>query len=151
MAFAASANPKQKPADDAYLITAGKVGQAQIGMTVDAFKQIYSEAKLVDLQKEGLFSPALAVGSRELVAEINKHRQNQWVITGIEIKDARYRTAKGISVGSTAVAVRSAYPSVKRLIGEGRIVLAEAALGLSFEVENDQPTAKVRSILVLSH
>jgi hypothetical protein len=150
LAFPASARPGQRPANDFYLISTGKAGQAQIGMTVDSFQQIYPEATLVDLQQEGMFSPALRVRSGELVADIDKNRQNQWVITRILVNDARYRTNKGISVGMTATAVRSAYPSVKRLTGEGRIVLSEPALGLSFEVENDQPTAKVLSILLLS-
>jgi hypothetical protein len=150
LAFPVSARPEQKPANDFYLISTGKAGQAQIGMTVDSFKQIYTEAKLVDLQQEGMFSPALEVRSGELVADIDKNRQNQWAITRIQINDARYRTAKGISVGMTATAVRSAYPSVKRLTGEGRVMLSEAALGLSFALQNDKPTAKVRSILLLS-
>jgi hypothetical protein len=100
-------------------------------MTVDSFKQIYPESTLVDLQQEGMFSPTLRVRSGELVADIDKNRQNEWVITSILVNDARYRTNKGISIGMRATAVRSAYPSVKRLTGEGRIVLSEAALGLS--------------------
>jgi len=93
---------------ESFLVAPGIAGPFENGMNVnDAYAiPVPGGFKLVDLQSEGNFTPALEIRtateqkSPTLVASI------WWVcsrfsIYGISVRDARYRTREGLGVGST--------------------------------------------------
>jgi hypothetical protein len=93
---------------DSFLVESGVAGPFENGMNVNDVYAISVPGgyKLVDLQSEGNFTPALqirlAVEQKEpaLVASI------YWIcsrfsVYGISVRDARYRTREGLGVGST--------------------------------------------------
>src|SRR6266496_2024815 len=87
-----------QPAVNAFLLSPGKVGAFQIGDSID---EVYGrvgrdQTKLVDLFKEGLFSPALEVhlsgtsGAPALVADIREWPCDEFSIAGISVRDPRF-------------------------------------------------------------
>jgi hypothetical protein len=95
-------------AQDDFLLAKHKAGGVQIGMTVDALHRKYKpqSTKLVAHYPEGMFTPMLEVylesaeqqGRPSMLIEIDK--ENDWAVRGIAVTDKRFRTAKGIGVGS---------------------------------------------------
>ena len=93
------------------------MGQAHIGMTVEDFYSAFDrrEVRLVDQDLEGMFSPPLEVRSNGhviLIGEVDK-RDGAWIIFLITVKDSRFHTTRGISVGSTYADLKRAYPGLK--------------------------------------
>lgn len=142
--------------DDPFLIKDSGVGRIHLGMTVDEFLAAYerSQVRLVDLQLEGMFSPALKVQSNGhplLTAEIDRG----WVISRIQLEDRRFHTAEGISIGSTFAEIQRAYPGSKALMGEGQWFGRVDKRALSFGLDGgdieEPPTneSKVTSILIV--
>ena len=90
--------------DTSWLIEHGKAGQIQ--MKVDDFYAICGRdnVQLIDLQNEGMFSPALTVrlgsgSTPSLTAEVTRNARQEWTIGRTHITDTRFHTAEGIHVG----------------------------------------------------
>jgi len=143
---------------DSFQIHNGRSGRMHVGMTVEEFYQAFDrrEIKLVDLDGEGMFSPALVVRSNGQVlvtGEIDK-RNGDWIIFRIEINDRRYHTVAGLSVGSTLADLKRAYPGLKIVMGEGQQFAYAETESLSFGLDADigkkpPDRSRVTSILML--
>ena len=127
-----------------FLLSKHKVGRLEVGTTVDGLYTKYDRkiTKLIDLNLEGMFSPALEIylnGSEKrhkpsLVAEI-LWRQGDWVIYRINVYDKRFKTDKGIGVGSTLGDIRKSYEVDWIRFGEGTLYARVAELRMSFALD----------------
>jgi hypothetical protein len=84
---------------------------------------------------------------------LNK-RDGAWIIFRITVKDSRFHTTRGISVGSTYADLKKAYPGLKIKMGEGQQFAVTEAESLSFGLDADvrKPPAdrsRITSILIL--
>ncbi len=142
--------------DDPFLIASGAAGPVRVRMAVEEIYNVYSrdQIKLVDLDLEGMFSPALKVesGGRSLMtAEITCSRSG-WSIFRIRVEDARFHTHEGIRVGSTLAELKKAYPDLKLYADEGGVAYVKSQ-NLSFTFGSNpskSDKSRVTSILVLS-
>jgi hypothetical protein len=131
------------------LLTRGAAGPFRIGMKVDTVKtMIHQERiKLVDLNGEGLFWPAIVIYPG-VVAEIIMNEHNEWVIDRLFISDTTYYTPKGIHIGSTFSEVKIKYPSSRVSHEEGAHVIDEEA-GITFDLlDGPLPSSVVKSIML---
>lgn len=102
--------PAQAPPDE-FLISEGKAGRLEVGMTVDAALQAFGRerVRLVDLNHEGFFTPAIEIdvpGSAvraAIVGEITEGPCGGFSVRSLTIRDPRFRTLDGLGVGSTLV------------------------------------------------
>jgi len=120
---------RQSFAQDEFLLAKHQAGAVVIGMTIDDLHAMHkpSSTRLVAHYPEGMFTPLLEVylegdtnkSIPSLLIEIDKNRD--WIVGNIKVNDARFRTDKGIGVGSTLGAIRKAY-AVKWIgFGEGTL------------------------------
>jgi hypothetical protein len=131
------------------LLTPGAAGPFRIGMKVDDVKSLtrQEKIKLVDLNGEGLFWPAIVIYPG-VVAEIIMNDHNEWVIGRLFISDPTYYTPKGIHVGSKFSEIKMKYPSSKVSHEEGEHVIDEGA-GITFDLSDGPlPSSVVKSIML---
>jgi hypothetical protein len=142
---------------DSFRIQDGRVGKLHVGMTVEEFYSAFSGQvlRLTNLDLEGMFSPALEARSNGrvlLIGEIDK-TPNGWIIFRLTLKDRRFHTSKGISVGSMFADLKRAYPDLRLLMGEGQqfaFIEAESlSFGLDAYPEAPSNRSKVTSVLML--
>lgn len=139
-------------------------------MEVDALygKIDWKLTKLVDLHSEGFFVPALEIYLSKdetkrpaLVARIGLN----FVVTSITVYDTRFKTAKGIGVGSTLGEIRKEHKIDSIGFGEGPLCARVNEIGMTFALDfrnvprawyktGDQAlipdSAKVTSVLVVN-
>lgn len=92
-----------------FLVSEGRAGSVEVGMSVDEVLQAFGKerVRLVDLNKEGHFTPAIEIdlpgsGVRPaLVADITQGPCGGFSLSGITVRDPRFRTVDGLGVGST--------------------------------------------------
>jgi len=125
-----------------FLLSKHKAGRIEVEMPVDALYTKYDRklTKLVDLYLEGMFTPALEIYLNEyekkkpsLVAEIG-WRKN-WIIRRINVYDERFKTDKGIGVGSMLGDIRKSYKVDWIKPGEGPIFARVKEIGMSFALD----------------
>jgi hypothetical protein len=109
----------ETPQVDGRLITHGAAGPFRIGMKVDELKTFANQEQtnLVDLNSEGLFSPAIVIANgqlkRSLLGEITINENHEWILWRILVYDPSYHTSTGIHVGSSYGALKKNHPSIK--------------------------------------
>ena len=94
----------------AFLLGEQQVGDILIGSTVNEVYRRYGKenTRLVDLNLEGSFSPAIEVdiegcrsGSPSLIVEYTWWREIGWGVRRVRVRDPRFRTREGAGIGST--------------------------------------------------
>jgi hypothetical protein len=119
---------------DAYLLERGRAGPVRTGMFVDTvYRRVSREAvSLVDLFREGMFEPAIAVRfpagawAPSMVASIREWPCGAYTLQSIEVRDPRFRTRGGIGVGSTVRDVRRAFKDARFNAEEGAKMWVES-------------------------
>ena len=121
------------------------------GTSVDEMYQFFGRdnVRLVDLFKEGLFSPALEVklaGTTAVPAVVTDIREfpcGEFSVWGINVRDPRFRTKDGFGVGSTAGDLRRSYP-FQVSEEEGAHAAIVKTLQMSFSLTRQGPVDQQR-------
>ncbi len=127
----------QLPSDD-FLLAKGRAGRMEVGMTIDdLFEHVGREnTRLVDFQAEGMFSPAINIygpGRKRIAqADVREWPCGTFNIWNLRIEDARFRTDKGIGVGSTYAQLKKFYEAQPPANGEGDVYVFVPTLEMSF-------------------
>jgi|SRR5271165_4168413 len=137
------------PANEDKLLTTGAAGPFHVGMKVDAVKRMIGQEKikLVDLNGEGLFSPAVVIYPG-VWAEIRMSENNAWVLSDLRVSDPTYYTPKGMHVGSKFSEIKIKYPSSKASEEEGENVYDEES-GIVFYFSDGHLASSVVKSMVL--
>ena len=129
------------PAEPPFVVERARVGPVVIGADAEAVYEAFgSRARLVDLQLEGMLSPALELklyGARlgpSIIAEIGSAGGRR-VITRIHVLSPSLRTKEGIGIGSTYEELRARYAVDWVAWGEGAFFARVEAQGMSFELD----------------
>jgi hypothetical protein len=141
----------QQPPGGEYLLAAGRAGRIELGTSVDEMYQFFGRdnVRLVDLLKEGLFSPALEVklaGATVVPAVVTAIRESpcgEFSVWGIDVRDPRFRTKDGFGVGSTAEDLRQSHP-FQVSEAEGAHAAIVKTLQMSFSLTRQVPTDQQR-------
>jgi hypothetical protein len=142
--------PVQQTAAE-FLLATGRAGRVELGTSVDELYRLFGRdnARLVDLFKEGLFSPALqiklnaAATAPGIIADIREWPCGEFSVWGIDVRDPRYRTKDGFGVGSTAGELKRSY-SFKISEAEGAHAAMLDALKMSFSLSREGPVDQQR-------
>jgi hypothetical protein len=140
----------QPPTND-YVLATGRAGRIELGMSVDDVYRFFGKdnVHLVDLFKEGLFSPALeitlagAAVTPAVVTDISEWPCGEFSVLGIDVRDSRFRTKDGFGVGSTAGDLRRSYP-FQISEEEGAHAAVVKALQMSFSLTREGPVDQQR-------
>jgi len=134
-------------AQDEFLLTKQRAGAVVIGMTIDDLHAMHKpiSTKLVAHYLEGEFTPMLEVylegdtnqSIPSLLIEIDKN--SYWIVGNIKVNDSRFRTDKGIGVGSTLGAIRKAYVVKWIDFGEGPLCANVEDINMTFELDITNP------------
>jgi hypothetical protein len=140
----ASGIAQENRSSDNFLLDRHKAGYLEIGMDVDSVYNIYGldNIKIVDLQSEGAFSPAIRIfmnggpdSSASLVAVIECQNKFEWLIHSIGVYDNRFRTKEGIGAGSTLGDLRKTYKVNWIDFGEGPLMAGVEDIEMSFRLD----------------
>jgi hypothetical protein len=143
----------QTPTNE-FLISEGKAGPIEVGMPVDDVLQVYGRERIriVDLNREGFFTPAIEIdvpGSSvraALIADIREWPCATFSVTGIRVRDPRFRTADGFGVGSTLAEIQRR-KTVRISREEGwSAILADAKIAFGLEAVGATDAARVASV-----
>ena len=113
--FSVITNAEKPKKTNEFLLQNQQAGKLIIGMTVDELYDIYSlyAKKLVNLYIESMFTPAIEIymqnyKSRKpsIVAEFRGDNHKIWLIN---VRDKRFKTDKGIGIGSSLGDLKKAY------------------------------------------
>ncbi len=128
-------------------LSRGKAGLIKAGTTID---ELYARVgrnntRLVDRYSEGFFSPAIEIyltqsGTTKpsLVAEI-VGQYPTFLVGRITVYDSRFKTDKGVGVGSTLGEIRRNYKVDWIGFGEGPLFARVEQIGMSFALDYSKP------------
>jgi hypothetical protein len=131
-------------AADNFLLARNRVGRLTISMPKSAIYVVYPRriTKKVALQLEGFPTPAVQVflaKSRLTPSLVIRLDGPVPGIYGIEVTDARFRTSKGVGVGSSFGQLR-ATEKLSFVTGEGVIGAVSKELSMTFDLDVDSAT-----------
>jgi len=149
--------PVQESGGDDYVLASGRAGRIELGTSADEIYRFFGRdhVRLVDLFKEGMFSPALEItlpGSAvapAIVVDIREWPCDEFSVWGIDVRDRRFRTSDGFGVGSTAGDLRRSY-SLQITEAEGAHAAVIDSLKMSFALTREGPIEQqqVRSVWI---
>ena len=125
-----------------FLLAKHRAGYVEEGMTINALLAKYGRGsiKIIDRNLEGTFSPWIEItldrgasSLPSLLVEISWEKE--WVVNRTIIYDKRFKTDKGIGVGSTLEDVRRLYKLDWISYGEGSLFARVSDIGMSFELD----------------
>ncbi|MDA1348219.1 MAG: hypothetical protein O3A47_05040 [Chloroflexi bacterium] len=133
-----------------WLLADGCAGSVCLRMEVDKLLRAFpsEQTRLVDLQLEGHFAPAIEVfldSSRtpSITAEIFTVSQG-WNIRRMRVHDPRFRTSSGVGVGSSFGELSGTHEIGWSGLGEGDAVATVPSLGMSFILDQNASRAAAR-------
>jgi len=130
---------------DNFLLQNRQAGKLKIGMTVDELNTIYRlfTKRLVDIDREGFFTPAIEVYLQKVDSKnpsiVAEFRGNLHQICQIQVIDKRFKTTKGIGVGSTLGDLRKAYTVNRIDWGEAGFFAKVEEIGIVFILDTGTP------------
>lgn len=152
--------PVAKP-DASFLVEHGRAGAFEVGMTVDEVQAIVGIAstKLVATYPEGMFQPELQITlagfarGPAITAPIRDVPCFEPALWGLLVRDPRFKTSRGIGVGSTLADIRKYSPSstISNFGADGYPGVFDAEPGVTFAFENataSRDSARVTSLWV---
>ncbi len=124
---APSANAAQTAPGVDFRLSAGRAGRFAIGMSIDDVKALAPPVatKLVDLELEGAFTPAIEIrlsadqATPSIIAQVREAPCPGFRIWGMTVEDPRFRTTENVGVGSTFGELQRAYPALQENQEEG--------------------------------
>jgi len=133
-----------------FLLAPGRAGGLEIGLALDTVLRVFgrNRVRLVDLQLEGHFTPAIEIALADsgaapaLVARIRQFPCDEFAVYGISVYDPRFRTRQGLGVGSTIGELRHSY-DVRLSREEGHSVVVPA-LRMTFGINGTSFADSVR-------
>ncbi|WP_242916799.1 mechanosensitive ion channel protein MscS [Pontibacter liquoris] len=139
----AAAEVAVQPDPASFVIEKGHVGNVRLGtLTEDLRQHIPVGYTIADttLQQEGMQATAYLLYPQNetkglLVEQVCEPACHVWRIA---VHNPRYKTAKGIGIGSTFSEVQRAYPISYVSQGEGNFVAVVEEMGLSFVLDQSQ-------------
>ena len=136
-------NPEE---DQEYLLQKRQAGKLKIGMSADELYKNYEKklTKRVDLKIEGHYCPAIEINLQNketqkpsLIAEITQ--EDKWTVWRIRVYDSRFKTDKGIGVGSTLGDIRKFYKVFWQACGEQVLCAYVKDIQMSFVIDSAFP------------
>lgn len=132
-------------AADDFVLARNRVGNVIIGMPESAIYRVYPRqiTRKVDLQLEGFPTPAVQVFLTEdrqhpsLVIRLDGPVRK---VYGVEVMDSRFKTARGIGVGSSFGQLRKTEKQLSFVSGEGTIGASAEDLNMTFSLAIDSAT-----------
>jgi hypothetical protein len=140
-------NASMRRGEKEFELSKGKAGLITAGMTID---ELYAavgrgNTKLVDRFAEGFFTPAIEIYLPEglktkpsVVTEV-VGQYPRFRVGRITVYDVRFKTEKGVGVGSTLGEIRRNYQVDWIGFGEGPLFARVEQIGMSFALDNAKP------------
>jgi hypothetical protein len=142
---AATADETTPPVTDpaAFVISPGKVGRLQIGMSINEMRQhvppgFTIKDTTLSLEGQDYTAYVLQAGGDSKGLLVEQQCDPECKVWRLRVRDTAYKTAQGIGIGSRYGEVQHTYPISYVSPGEGNFVAVSEKAGLSFVLNTAQ-------------
>ena len=135
-------SPMQTTVDSQFSVSKGRVGSVHIGMTIPELLKLYDSTHIEfgELNSEGNSTPAVKVTYGEqkesFLTLLYEGENDRGIVLRITLYNKRFRTSKGISVGSTLGELRRSYTIRSIEFGMTDLYASVPELSMVFELES---------------
>jgi hypothetical protein len=144
----------QQEASPAWVLERGRVGRLEIGMKIDEVSEVFrrNRLRLVDLQIEGQFTPALEVSTstnrRLFTIELREFPCVDFRVTRVHVHAEEFRTNSGVGVGSTLASLEQRH-ATERILAEGlSVVVPDLQMGFRFADGDASASSRVSEVVL---